>query len=444
MIYDQVLSDPTSFSFAPPNLGECTIPSPLKGCVFVSDKDQVQVSCETGYQDQWAAQGIAPPTFEKAGPRENIYHDPAWTRAAIVTCGGLCPGINDVIKGIVQLLWFDYGVRDIFGIRYGYEGLVPKHGHKPMMLDPDTVDTIHDVGGTILGSSRGQQDTPTMADTLQRMRINMLFCIGGDGTLRCAHDISDELQRRNAPISVIGVPKTIDNDLHFIGRSFGFETAVYTTNEIITSAHAEARGAHNGIGLVKLMGRDSGFIAAFASMANSVVNFCLIPEVGFQLEGDNGLLKALERRFADDKTHCVIVVAEGAGQELMAGGDEKHDKSGNLLKQDIGILLKDRIISHFEAINKRTSVKYFDPSYQVRSVPALGTDAILCHMLAQNAVHAAMAGRTDCVIGNRHNIFSHVPISLAATERQKLDTQGALWRAVLSATRQNDYFGLHS
>jgi 6-phosphofructokinase 1 len=444
MIYDDVIANPDAFTFTPPKLGPCTIPSPVKGCTFISDEDRILVSSETHDIARWNAKGTTPPSFEKAGPRKAIFHDPAWSRAAIITCGGLCPGINDVIKGIVQLLWFDYGVRDIFGIQYGFEGLTPAFRHKPVMLDPDVVDTIHDEGGTILGSSRGRQDTATMADTLQRMRINMLFCVGGDGTLRCAHDISEELQKRHAPISVIGIPKTIDNDLHFIGRSFGFETAVYTTNEIITSAHVEARGAYNGIGLVKLMGRDSGFIAAYASMANSVVNFCLVPEVPFTMEGEHGLLKALERRFEEGKTHCVIVVAEGAGQELMKEEEEeRRDKSGNLLKKDIGLFLRERIEEHFKAIDIPASMKYFDPSYQIRSVPALGTDAILCHMLAQNAVHAAMAGRTDCVIGNRHNIFSHVPIPLAATERQKLETQKALWRAVLAATRQNDYFNLH-
>ena len=443
MIFDDVLNNPHDHTLTVPQLGECKIKSPMRHCTFVEDTDRVLITAEKGAGQAWEEAGKGLPAFEKAGPREMIFHDPSWSRAAIVTCGGLCPGINDVIKGLVQILHFDYGVRTIFGIPYGYEGFIPSYRHEPIMLTPECIDTIHDEGGTILGSSRGQQDTPAIVDTLQRMNINMLFCVGGDGTLRAAHDISEEAQRRGAGISVIGVPKTIDNDLHFVGRSFGFETAVYTSSDIITSAHMEARGAFNGIGLVKLMGRDSGFIAAYASLANSVVNFCLVPEMDFDLEGEHGLLKALERRFKSGKTHCVIVVAEGAGQRhIKAAGEARKDASGNVLKKDIGVFLREAIETHFSSTGTDVSIKYFDPSYQIRSVPALGTDAILCHMLAQNAAHAAMSGRTDCVIGNQLNTFTHVPIALAATERQRLDTSGGLWRAVLAATRQNDYFAI--
>jgi 6-phosphofructokinase 1 len=443
MIYEDVLNNPNDYDLTVPQLGPCKIKSPMRHCSFVDDDARVLVSADKDAGQAWVAAGKGLPAFEKAGPREMIFHDPAWSRAAIVTCGGLCPGINDVIKGLVQILHFDYGVRNIFGIPYGYEGFIPSFKHEPIMLTPDCIDTIHDVGGTILGSSRGQQSTPAIVDTLMRMNINMLFCVGGDGTLRAAHDISVEAHKRGQAISVIGVPKTIDNDLHFVGRSFGFETAVYTTSDIITSAHMEARGAFNGIGLVKLMGRDSGFIAAYASLANSVVNFCLVPEMDFDLDGEHGLLKALERRFKSGKTHCVIVVAEGAGQRHMAAADEAgKDASGNVLKKDIGVFLRQAIEAHFDSTGTDISVKYFDPSYQVRSVPALGTDAILCHMLAQNAAHAAMAGRTDCVIGNQLNTYTHVPIALAATQRQKLDTNRAIWRSVLAATRQNDYFAI--
>ncbi|MBQ1429426.1 MAG: 6-phosphofructokinase, partial [Kiritimatiellae bacterium] len=238
------------------------------------------------------------PTFERAGPLERIFHDPSWTRVGIVTAGGLCPGLNNVIKGLVEILSFDYGVKSIFGIRFGYAGLNPSCGYQPMMLDPDTVDTIHELGGTILGSSRGQQPTDVIVDTLVRMNINILFCIGGDGSLRCARDVAEECMRRGLRISVVGIPKTIDNDLNFVGRSFGFETAVAEAANVIRSAHVEAKGTAGGIGLVKLMGRDSGFIAAYASIANPVVNFCLVPEMAFALEGPNGILQALENRFA--------------------------------------------------------------------------------------------------------------------------------------------------
>ncbi len=442
MLLQEVLTNPEKYTFDVDRLGECRIESPVKCSPFVSDDERNALTCDMSVLNALLSRGEAIPSFEKAGPREKIYHDPAWTRAAIVTCGGLCPGLNDVIKGLVQILWYDYGVHHIFGIRYGLQGFISAYGHEPMILTPEVVDEIHEDGGTILGSSRGGQDTEEILRTLTRLNINVLFYIGGDGTLRAARDIAAAAKARNYNVSVIGIPKTIDNDLNFIGRSFGFETAVYTTSSIIQSAHVEAKGVYNGIGLVKLMGRDSGFIAAYASLANSVVNLCLIPEVPFTLEGEHGLLRALERRFAIGKTHAVVVVAEGAGQDLIACDKEvRRDASGNVLKKDIGEFLRQHIERHFGALDTEVSVKYFDPSYTIRSVFAQGTDAILCYMLAKYAVHAAMAGRTACVIGNQNSVFSHVPVALATGERQKMDTSGELWRAVIDATRQDEYFG---
>ena len=380
------------------------------------------------------------PSFEKAGPHSQIFHDPSCTRVGIATAGGLCPGLNNVIKGLVEILSFDYGVKTIYGIRYGYAGLSPKYGYQPIMLDPDVVDTIHELGGTILGSSRGQQPTDEIVDTLVRMNINILFCVGGDGSLRCARDIADECTKRNLKISVVGIPKTIDNDLQFIGRSFGFETAVAAAAEVIRNAHVEAKGTAGGIGLVKLMGRDSGFIAAYAAMSNPVVNFCLIPEMDFDLEGPNGILTALENRFRAGKTHAVVVVAEGAGQKLIEGEPERKDASGNVLKKDIGEFLKRKMSEYFKKMGVTSSVKYFDPSYTVRSVPARGTDAIRCYMLARNAVHAAMAGRTNCVVGNIGESYTLVPIKLATIERQTVSLKSDLWRSVMDATGQEYYF----
>lgn len=441
MITREVLIKPENFDFNVGCLGECHIDSPVKGSSFVEEGERNALTTDMAIVANLLAEGREVPSFEKAGPRKKIFHDPAWTRAAVVTCGGLCPGLNDVIKGLVQILWFEYGVRHIFGIRYGLQGFIPSYGHSPMILNPDVVDEIHEDGGTILGSSRGGQDTEEILNTLTRLNISLLFCIGGDGTLRAARDISDAAAKRDARISVVGIPKTIDNDLNFIGRSFGFETAVYATNDIIQSAHVEAKGVCHGIGLVKLMGRDSGFIATYASLANSVVNFCLIPEQPFEMEGEHGLLKAVERRFSLGKTHAVIVVAEGAGQELIAGEKDRWDASGNLLKKDIGEYLRTRMEAHFKALGRPVYMKYFDPSYSIRSVPAQGTDAILCYMLSKYAVHAAMAGRTGCVIGNMNSAYSHVPVDLATRERQKIDPAGELWKAVVDATRQNEYFG---
>ena len=440
MTQEDILQHPEEYDLSIETVGTGTLKSPMKGISFVSDQDRISLTTDINRIKEFCAKGKEIPSLEAAGPRETIFHDPAWTRAGIVTCGGLCPGLNNVIKGLVQVLWFDYGVRNIFGIPYGYRGLNPAYGYSPIMLNPDVVDAIQDDGGTILGSSRGMQDPAVMVDTLMRLNINVLFCIGGDGTLRGAHAIAEEVKKRRQPISVIGIPKTIDNDLNLIDRTFGFETAVLSATDVITSAHNEANGAFNGLGLVKLMGRDSGFIAAYAALATTVVNICLIPEVPFELEGEGGLFKALESRYSSGKTHAVIAVAEGAGQELFKNLPERRDASGNILKNDIGEFLTREIKNHFDKVGMEINIKYFDPSYMVRSIPAKGTDAIFCFQLAESAVHAGMAGKTDMVVGSMNEQFSHVPIEYAVNERKKINPNGTLWHAVLGATRQQDYF----
>ena len=440
-LLEKIFSNREEYPLTVDRLGECKIDSPIRSRDFIGDDERI-LSTTNASLLRFATRrmGGETPSFERAGAHKKIFHDPSWSRVAIVTAGGLCPGLNHVIKALVEILVFDYNIRTIYGIRYGYAGLIPSYGYEPVLLDTDKVDTIHEQGGTMLGSSRGQQDTGEIVDTLSRMNINLLFCVGGDGSLRCAHDVAMECKRRNLAISVVGIPKTIDNDLYFVGRSFGFETAVAEATSIIRAAHTEAKGTVKGIGLVKLMGRDSGFIAAYAALANPVVNFCLIPEMDFELEGPHGLLAALDRRFESGKDHAVVVVAEGAGQKLIQGEEERRDASGNILKKDIGEYLRREISTYFKQGGRHSSVTYFDPSYSIRSVPAKGTDAIRCYLLARNAVHAAMAGRTDCVVGNQDDWYTLVPIKLATIERQKVDMNSDLWRAVLDATGQNSYF----
>ena len=440
-VLEKILANASEYSLDVDRLGECKIDSPVRSRDFVKENERILVSENERVLNFLRERVGREPSFERAGPHGKIFHAPSWSRAAIVTAGGLCPGLNNVIKGLVEILAFEYGIKNVLGIRYGYAGFIPRYGYEPLPLDADTVDTIHENGGTMLGSSRGEQDTGEIVDTLARMNINLLFCIGGDGSLRCARDISEECKRRGLSISVVGIPKTIDNDLYFIGRSFGFETAVAEATQIIQAAHTEAKGAFNGIGLVKLMGRDSGFIAAYAALANPVVNICLIPELDFEIEGPHGLLAALDRRLDSGKDHAVIVVAEGAGQRHISGTVEHRDASGNILKKDIGEYLRQRITTYFEGTGREASVKYFDPSYTIRSVPAKGTDAIRCYMLARSAVHAAMAGRTNCVVGNQGDWYTLVPLKLATIERQKVSLNSDLWHAVLDSTGQNVYFG---
>lgn len=424
-------------------LGRCTVQSPLHLSHTVGDdiydyvKDTDRVLLENSLESfiRHRDSGETPLSFEKAGPRELIYFEPAKTKVGIVTCGGLCPGLNNVIRSLVYQFYYRYGVRNIVGFQYGYEGLVPKYNHPIVELTPDMVEYIYQSGGSILGSSRGNQDVGLIVDTLERMSINILFCIGGDGTLRGAQAIHEEIERRGLKISIAGIPKTIDNDINFIDKTFGFETAFTIAKEIILNAHNEAHGAYNGIALIKLMGRDSGFIAASAVLSTQEVNFVLVPEIEFDLYGENGFLNSLKKRLKN-RHHALIVVAEGAGQFLFDDKNVQHDASGNVKYKDIGLYLKEKITEEFEKDDFPFNLRYIDPSYIIRSAPANANDSKFCHLLAQNAGHAAMAGKTNFVVGNWAEHFTLLPISVAVAERKKIEPESELWHNVLEASGQ--------
>jgi len=412
-------------------LGECRFASPMEGVRFTCNDERILYHDRLSDICRCLEEGLEPPALELAGPRERIFFEPQKIACGIVTCGGLCPGINDVIRAIVLSLYHHYGVGKVYGFRFGYEGLVKRHGPAPLELTPETVDQIGELGGTILASSRGPQEPAEMVDYLVELGVGILFAIGGDGTLKGAGAIAAEASARRYPLSVIGIPKTIDNDISFVQMTFGFETAVTEARRAIYAAHSEALGARNGIGLVKLMGRDSGFIAAFSALVDSQVNFCLVPEVPFTLAG---FLAALKERL-DTRGHAVVIVAEGAGQDLLATGAER-DPSGNIKYGDIGTFLRDAIKGHFTQSGTAINLKYIDPSYIIRSQPANPHDSALCLLLGHNAVHAGMAGRTNMVVGLWNHQITHVPIELATSRRKKIDPEGWLWSSVLASTGQ--------
>ncbi len=425
-----------------PTLGVSKIPSPIHreendalSRSFVSDSDRILLDVNFNNLIKMVEEGIDFPSFELAGPRNKIYFDPSKLRCALVTCGGLCPGLNDIIRAIVLELFYGYRVRNIYGFKYGLQGFIPKYGHDIMDLKPETVANIHEMGGSILGSSRGPQPVAEIVDSLERINIGILFMIGGDGTLMAATKITDAITERKLKISVVGIPKTIDNDIHMVSRSFGFDTAVDIATQAIKGAHNESTGYPNGIGLLKLMGRYSGFIAATAALAQQDVNFVLIPEVDFDIEGTSGLLAALEKRL-NLRGHAVIVVAEGAGQKFFDDKTDERDESGNIRLKDIGLFLKDAILSYFSGKNIDVSLKYIDPSYMIRSLPANANDNVFCSFLGRDAVHAGMAGKTKLLIGHWNNHFVHLPMSASAGKRKKINPKGKLWLSVLGATGQ--------
>jgi 6-phosphofructokinase 1 len=418
------------------NLGSGQINSSLSISSFTSDDDRILFHTRLNNYSEMKDSIGRPLSVESAGPRKKIFFNPVQTKAAIVTCGGLCPGINDVIRSVTMTLFYRYGVKNILGIKYGLRGLNPAFGDKPIKLTPDFVKDITSIGGSILSTSRGPQDVSVMVDYLESLKVNILFCVGGDGTMRAAEKLTAEITARGARIAVIGIPKTIDNDLNLIEKSFGFDTAIEKTVEAIRSAHVEAKGAFNGIGLVKIMGRLSGYITATAALAQGDVNFVLIPEVPFGLDGEKGFLKTLEDRIRT-RGHAVILVAEGAGQELLMqnSAERKTDASGNIRLQDIGLFLKNAIEQHFHEINLEINLKYIAPSYLIRSVPANASDSIYCSSLGQYSVHAAMAGKTGLLVALLKNEYVHLPLSAAISGRT-IDPQGNVWFRVLETTGQ--------
>ena len=437
--------DKIKYDFSVETLGECKVRSPIElshehgdfRATYVKDTSFVRNLVNVFEDDKGDANDMSN-LMEKAGPRENIYFNPAHVTAGICTCGGLCPGLNDVIRAVVRCLWNRYGVRRIRGIKFGYKGFFTEQGFNTVDLNPDNVDTIHKIGGSFLGTSRGGGDRVTdIVDSIERLNINVMFIIGGDGTQRGALDIANEIDRRGLKIAVVGIPKTVDNDLQFIDRSFGFETAVQKATQAINSCHMEAHSQINGIGLVKLMGRESGFIATAAAIASHEANFCLIPEVPFDMDGPNGFLAHLQERL-EKRHHAVIVVAEGAGQELLTTTNQT-DASGNKKLADIGIFLRDKITEYFANKSFHINLKYIDPSYEVRASVTTANDSIYCERLGNNAVHAAMAGKTKIVIGLVHDKYVHIPITMATLKRNTVDPESSLWRDCLDATLQPVY-----
>lgn len=419
-------------------LGEPRFNSPflLRERGFVNGDDRILVTASSKLNEEMLAKNGKLSTFEKAGPRRQIFFNPKDTTCGIVTCGGLCPGLNDVIRSITLSALNNYGVRKVLGFRYGYKGL-SRRGQRPIELTENVVEGIQEVAGTFLGSSRGPQDPEEMVDVLLEYGVNILFALGGDGTLRGADKIAETALRRNLEIAVIGIPKTIDNDICWTSSSFGFYTAVEQAKNAVHAAHAEAKGAENGIGLVKLMGRDSGFIATHAVRASGVANFCLIPESPFDLYGDGGFLSALERRL-NNRHHAVVVVSEGAGQDLVASDNAATDKdaSGNVKYKDIGLFLKDKITQYLTERGMTFTLKYIDPSYIIRSAPADTIDAEYCLLLGLFAVHSGMAGHTGVCVSKWKDHFVNVPIKVMVKERKVVDTNNEMWQSVLDITGQ--------
>ncbi|WJZ96001.1 hypothetical protein VitviT2T_014730 [Vitis vinifera] len=428
-----------------PNLK--TFPNPLDRNQFYRPSDGFYISpCDVILrQITYDLSGIfpLPPShlaYHRAGPRKQIFFDPSMIRVAIVTCGGLCPGLNTVIRELVVGLWELYGVRQIYGIIAGYRGF---YSFEPMALNPKLVEDWHKRGGSVLETSRGGFDLEKIVNSIKDHEFDQVYVIGGDGTMRGAVTIFDEICRQKLNVSIAGIPKTVDNDISIIDRSFGFQTAVEMAQQAISAAHVEAESAVNGIGLVKLMGRSTGHIALHATLSSRDVDCCLIPENEFYLEGKGGLFEFLEQRLKQNG-HAVLVVAEGAGQDMIPRSDaqkKETDESGNPVFLDIGRWLKSELKSWWDRDHpgELVTIKYIDPMYMVRAVPANATDNLYCTLLAHSAIHGVMAGYTGFVSGPINGNYAYIPIAEVANAKNPVNTMDHKWAWVRSVNNQPDF-----
>ncbi|KAI5411720.1 ATP-dependent 6-phosphofructokinase 3, variant 3 [Lathyrus oleraceus] len=368
-VSDSLLEDVPHLSDYIPDLP--TYPDPLQDNPSYAVVKQYYVN-----QDDTVAQQIVVhknssrgTLFRRAGPAQKVYFDSKEVYACIVTCGGLCPGLNTVIRELVCGLYHMYGVHKVLGIEGGYRGF---YSRNTIPLTPKIVNDIHKRGGTILKTSYGGHDTSKIVDSIQDRGINQVYILGGFGTQNEAAMIFEEIRRRGLKVAVVGIPKTIDNDIPVIDKSIGFDTAVEEAQRAINSAHVEAESAENGIGVVKLMGHCSGFIAMYATFASRDVDCCLIPESPFYLEGPGGVLEFIEKRLRE-QGHMVIVIAEGAGQELILPSDKSNknrpDAASDDLFHDVSLWLSLKIKDHFARSKKMAiNLKYIVMRFTVGPV----------------------------------------------------------------------------
>uniref|UniRef100_A0A7S1RYX3 Phosphofructokinase domain-containing protein n=1 Tax=Alexandrium catenella TaxID=2925 RepID=A0A7S1RYX3_ALECA len=361
----------------------------------------------------------------RANACKEIWWDPSEVRAAVVTCGGLCPGLNSIIREVTNTLWHQYDVRHIYGIQAGYNGLSNPEKHKPIQLSPDKVRDIHMKGGSILKAGRGGFNPEQICDRLERLGINMVFTVGGDGTQHASHLLYEEAKRRNLDISIVGLPKSIDNDILFFDKTFGFDSAVSTAADIMRNGWVEATSCDKGVGIVKLMGRDAGFVAMHAALASTIVDLVMIPEVNVKLED---VIEHIDSTLAR-KNFMLIAIAEGAGQEFVATGEK--DATGHTKYGDIGTFLRDEINAHLKKSGGRSF--YIDPSYIIRSCPIRPNDHIYCSRLARDAVHCAMRGYTGVCVGPIHNIIVIMPSELIASGKRRVKLTSSAWQSCVQS-----------
>ncbi|TKW16660.1 hypothetical protein SEVIR_5G313700v4 [Setaria viridis] len=435
--YGYVLDDVPHLTDYLPDLP--TFPNPLQDHPAYSTVKQYFVNADDTVPEKVVVQKNSPRGvhFRRAGPRQRVYFESEEVKACIVTCGGLCPGLNTVIRELVCGLSHMYNVNDVFGIQNGYKGF---YSSNYLSMIPKSVNDIHKRGGTVLGTSRGGHDTKKIVDNIQDRGINQVYIIGGDGTQKGAYEIYKEIRKRGLQVAVAGIPKTIDNDIAVIDKSFGFDTAVEEAQRAINAAHVEASSAENGIGLVKLMGRYSGFIAMYATLASRDVDCCLIPESPFYLEGEGGLFEYIDRRLKENN-HMVIVVAEGAGQDLIAQSipaADQQDASGNKLLLDVGLWLTHKIKDYCKSKKMEMTIKYIDPTYMIRAIPSNASDNVYCTLLAHSAIHGAMAGYSFTVgmVNGRH---AYIPFHRVTSTRNKVRITDRMWARLLSSTNQPSF-----
>jgi len=327
-------------------------------------------------------------------------------RLAILTSGGDCPGLNAVIRAVVRTAT-DHYQYECVGIKNGWKGaavgdIIP--------LPPLSVSGILYRGGTILGTSRFNplKDGETTARILENLtlhRIGAVICVGGDGTLRASHEIA------RMGVNVVGVPKTIDNDIQATDVTFGFHTAVQIVTDAIDRLHSTAE-SHNRIMILETMGRNTGWIALSAGLAGGA-DLILIPERPFSYDKICAMLTERHKR----KSFSIVVVAEGAYPE---GGEAVNigalDAFGRPRLGGIGFELAHEIEMR-TSIEARVTVL----GYVQRGGTPVAFDRILATRFGVAAVEAVAAGKFDHFIALRGEELVAVPIADGVGQCKQVD-----------------------
>ncbi len=343
----------------------------------------------------------------------------------ILTSGGDAPGLNAAIRGVARTAINQYGIK-VIGIEQGFRGLMQGLGHE---LTPNELSGILTRGGTILGTSRekpfkiGQEAVDAIKENYKKWNLDALVCIGGNGTNTTASKLQQE------GLNVIGLPKTIDNDLAETDITFGFHTAVSVATEAIDRLHTTAH-SHSRIMIIEVMGHKAGWLGLYAGIAGGG-DVILIPEIPYDIEP---IARHVKKRQEDGHPFSIIVVAEGALSVEEAKLDKKAFKKA---RKDMPYSIAYRIAKELrDATDLEPRVTVL--GYLQRGGTPVPYDRVLATQCGTTAAHMAARGEFGKMVAMVNGVPTGVPLENVAGKIKKVPTDHPL---LLSAREVGTCFG---